>query len=314
MTYYVDSANTRKSWESKMKEAITARLAKVRASPVVRLEPISEQTFGAQAFGSLGPQVPASAQYGRPTCSTPLESCDGQKLVACGTAAGLFIGFRGRPRSMRQVLHLPDITQCAVLQEHGFILVVAGKTLIAYSLEALVPSGRQPNPAVAAPQKLSGSKDVTFCRVGRIGDAGNLRTLVIYVKKSGVKESVFNALEPVSLADRTRAGTGSRFLGLRSKPESFRTYKDFFIPSSSYSIQFLRSKLAIICARGIEIMNLDSLRTMSLPDFSAHRNDPTAVALAKRCEESQTLGMFRLQDNEFLLCYDGASPPFARRR
>jgi hypothetical protein len=59
-------------------------------------------------------------------------------------------------------------------------------------------------------------------------------------------------------------------------------------------------------------MNMENLRTMSVPDFSGHRNDPISVALAKRCEESKTLGMFRLQDrmqdnNEFLLCYDGSS-------
>lgn len=56
-------------------------------------------------------------------------------------------------------------------------------------------------------------------------------------------------------------------------------------------------------------MNMETLRTMSVPDFSSHRRDPTSVALAKRCEESKTLGLFRLQermhDNEFILCYDG---------
>lgn len=51
---------------------------------------------------------------------------------------------------------------------------------------------------------------------------------------------------------------------------------------------------------------MENLRTMSVPDFSAYRNDPTSILLAKRCEEATSLGMFRIQDNEFLLCYDGA--------
>lgn len=51
-------------------------------------------------------------------------------------------------------------------------------------------------------------------------------------------------------------------------------------------------------------MSMETLLTMSVPDFSGFRNDAASVALAKRCEEAKTLGMFRLQDNEFLLCYD----------
>lgn len=51
-------------------------------------------------------------------------------------------------------------------------------------------------------------------------------------------------------------------------------------------------------------MNIENLRTMSVPDFSNQRNDPNAGALARRCEDSKTLGMFRLMENEFLLCYD----------
>lgn len=51
-------------------------------------------------------------------------------------------------------------------------------------------------------------------------------------KKSGVKESVFKALEPVSNAERARGGGGGghRFLGLGGgRPEWFRTYKEFFM-------------------------------------------------------------------------------------
>lgn len=86
-----------------------------------------------------------------------------------------------------------------------------------------------------------------------------------------------------------------------------------------------------MCAKGVEIMNLESLRyvlvllltsssaflnlmpellvlsTMSVPDFSApgSRNESN-TRLAKRCEENTTLGMFRLQDNLFLLVYKGS--------
>ncbi|PWN22900.1 CNH-domain-containing protein [Microstroma glucosiphilum] len=71
-------------------------------------------------------------------------------------------------------------------------------------------------------------------------------------------------------------------------------------------MQFLRSKLAVVCARGFEIMNLDTLLPGTVPDFTrSPRDDPRILALARRVETAKPLGMFKLPDGEsFLLCYD----------
>lgn len=81
----------------------------------------------------------------------------------------------------------------------------------------------------------------------------------------------------------------------------------FFIPSEAYSMQFLRSKLAILCARGFEIMNLDNLLPGTIPDFTrAAQDDPRILQLARRVESSKPLGMFKLAvEGDFLLCFDG---------
>lgn len=51
-------------------------------------------------------------------------------------------------------------------------------------------------------------------------------------KKSGVKESVFKALEPVSQADRSKGGGGHRFLNFgKNSPDWFRAHKEFFMPT-----------------------------------------------------------------------------------
>lgn len=51
-------------------------------------------------------------------------------------------------------------------------------------------------------------------------------------KKSGVKESVFKALEPVTQNDRSKTGPGHRFLGFgKSSPDWFRAHKEFFMPT-----------------------------------------------------------------------------------
>ena len=56
------------------------------------------------------------------------------------------------------------------------------KSLFAYHIEALVPTSPLSLNTPQTPQKLNGSKDVHFFRVGNLGG----RTLVIYMKKKGV--------------------------------------------------------------------------------------------------------------------------------
>ncbi|GAA5899116.1 uncharacterized protein JCM6883_005114 [Sporobolomyces salmoneus] len=305
---YVDTAAQRLEWEKKLKEAVSLRVQRQEANRVVRLDPLADATFGTTStIGSLnvGP-AHGTNQFGKPTCSTPLQTIDGLWLIIAGCQEGIFIGWRGRPQSMQQVVHLAGITQCAVLPDFSFLLVVANKVLVAYALEALIPTktANKLDQANKAPQRLSGQKDVSFFRVGKVGDT-DPRTLVIYAKKSGVKESVFKALEPVSQNDRAKGGSsGHRFLGFGTgRPEWFRVHKEFFMPSLVTSLQFQRSKLALIGSRGVEIMDLESMRTMTVPDFPSVRHNRNFAALAKRCEEVPTLGMFRIGDSKFLLVY-----------
>ncbi|GAA5923419.1 uncharacterized protein JCM15063_003641 [Sporobolomyces koalae] len=305
---YVDTPAQRLEWERKMREAVALREQRQEASRVVRLDPLADATFGTTStIGSLnaGP-AQGTNQFGKPTCSTPLQTIEGLWLVIAGCQEGIFIGWRGRPGSMQQVVHLGGITQCAVLPDFSFLLVVANKVLVAYALEALIPTktANKFDQANKAPQRLSGQKDVSFFRVGKVGDT-DPRTLVIYAKKSGVKESVFKALEPVNQNDRTKGASGGhRFLGFGSgRPEWFRVHKEFFVPSLVTSLQFQRSKLALIGTRGVEIIDLESMRTMTVPDFPSVRHNRNFVTLAKRCEEVPTLGMFRIADSKFLLVY-----------
>ena len=207
VTYYVDSHSARKEWEAKFREAVELRTKEQEANAVCHLSVLSDRTFTANAIGVLEP-TPAAEATGRPTCSFPLTTVDGQSLCVVGCQTGLFIGFRHRPSSMVRVVALSGITQVAILPDDGFILVLADKVLIAYSLEALIPSGSGPSdPASRMPQRLSGQKDVLFFKAGVVGRDD--KTLVIYSKRGSVRESVFKALEPVSHADRSKGGGGT---------------------------------------------------------------------------------------------------------
>ncbi|KAG6851701.1 hypothetical protein H0H87_012721, partial [Tephrocybe sp. NHM501043] len=67
-----------------------------------------------------------------------------------------------------------------MLEEFGLFLVLAHKSLFAYQVEALLPTGpqSQTNPPS---QKLNGKMDVQFFSIGNVQD----RTLVIFMKKKG---------------------------------------------------------------------------------------------------------------------------------
>ena len=43
---------------------------------------------------------------------------------------------------------------------------------------------------------------------------------------------------------------------LGQRAEWFRLYKDFFIPTEALNVHFLKHKLAVVCTRGFEIMDL----------------------------------------------------------
>ncbi|PWN53390.1 hypothetical protein IE53DRAFT_404637 [Violaceomyces palustris] len=311
LTLFAPSKDARAEWHAKFTEAIGLRSAVQEENRVFDSHTLSDDVFALPPAHALEPDRPVSGVdpsifHGRVTCAVPFATTDGRRLVAIGCADGVWIGLRSDPRSLRKVLHLKLVTQCAVLESFGIFVVLADKVLISYSLEALVPSAQSNTGALRPPQKLSGNRDVLFFSVGILKE----RTLLIYMKKKA-NESVFRALEPVINAPRANEGkSGSGFFGKFGKDSKssdwFRIYKTFFIPSEAYSMQFLRSKLCIVCAKGFEIMNLDSLLPGTIPDFThASRDDPRIFALQKRVETAKPLGMSKISDSEFLLCYDG---------
>ncbi|KDR80795.1 hypothetical protein GALMADRAFT_60733 [Galerina marginata CBS 339.88] len=299
---YAESAQTRTEWKQKLEEALGLRKIVQESNKVFEIEYLSRDTFimPSVTVNAAGPAWNQDNQFtGKVTCSVPFNTPDGRALVAIGCTEGVWIGFRHDPKSIRRVLHLKMVTQCAMLEDFGIFLVLADKALFAYHIEALVPSSPHGAHTSQVPQKLSGTKDVHFFSVGTLQG----RTLIIYMKKKSLN-SIFRVLEPVNdkinEGAKAPAGFGSR-LGFRSaKSEWFRIYRDFFLPSDSFDVIFLKARIAIFCAKGFEIMNLHDFDSITIPQ----REDPRHAQLAKRCESARPLGMFRSTDEEFLLCYD----------
>lgn len=299
-TLFTESQQGRTDWKQKLEEALGLRKIVQESNKVFEMEPLSTDTFFVPTL-SASNTAPSwnheNAFTGKVTCSVPFNTADGRELVAIGCAEGVWIGFRHDSRSMRRVLHLKMVTQCAMLEDFGMFLVLADKALFAYHIEALVPSSPQSAHTSQTPQRVNGTRDVHFFSVGQQGG----RTLVIYMKKKGL-DSVFRVLEPVveKINERTKtpASFTSRF-GIRpARSEWFRLYREFFLPSESFDLVFLKAKIAILCTKGFEIMDLTDFKSVTIP-----LRDDGHERLAKRCESCKPVGMFRVE-NEFLLCYD----------
>jgi CNH domain len=83
------------------------------------------------------------------------------------------------------VITNPKVTQIAVIEDFSLFVLISDKSLIAYHLDLVCPTGGVPpaNDSMRrAPQKLSGSRDVGFFNTGRMKD----RTLVFYKKRDGI--------------------------------------------------------------------------------------------------------------------------------
>ncbi|TRM58720.1 CNH domain-containing protein [Schizophyllum amplum] len=301
---YAESQQARTEWKQILEEALGLRAVVQESNKVFEIETLSTDTFLVPSFISS-----ASAAWnheasltGKVTCSVPFNTLDGRALVAIGCEEGVWIGYRHDSKSMRRVLHLKMVSQMAMLEDFGLFLVCADKSLFAYHIEALVPSSPQSSNASQTPQKLNGSREVSFFSVGTLYG----RTLVVYVKRKGVNSSNFYILEPVieRINEKAKAAP-TNFGGLlgrkTQKLDWFRSYRDFSIPAEAYDLIFLKARIAILCSKGFEIMDIiNDLSSVSIPA----RDDSRLASLTRRLDSCRPLGMFRCTDEEFLLCYD----------
>lgn len=166
--------------------------------------------------------------------------------------------------ALKRVLHLKHVTQCAMLEDFGIFLVLADKvgttiscdtlsqsaslqSLFAYHIEALVPSQPSSHMQTArTPQKLNGNKDVQFFSVGTL----NGRTLVIYMKKKGVRfvAACRHRTHCRAIArqrvPRARAGHGQD----RRKAEATRDVWTLWIRPTQIRVVQNLSRTTVICS------------------------------------------------------------------
>ena len=91
----------------------------------------------------------------------------------------------------------------------------------------------------------------------------------------------------------------SRF-SRKGTTDFFRDYDEFYIPTECFGINLFHSSLAISTSKGFEVLTLDKKQGLGIPDLKA----PHVASIAARLAGQRPLGMFRLNETEFLLCYE----------
>ncbi|KAI0641008.1 CNH-domain-containing protein [Trametes meyenii] len=281
-TLYASSVEERNAWRAKMREAIALRRAVQESGSIFRLETITADTAGSQE----APAHQSGLVTGRVSCTLPFGTSDGRQLVVIGSEDGVWMGTPHTPESIQRVMSLKMVTQLAFLAEYGLLIVLAEKLLYAVDIESVVPTTTQPSEqSTFGLQRLSSpDKPIHFFSVGH----SRGRTLIISKKRKGL-DSVFHVLEVFRPPELWANARG---------PPRMQASKDFFLPSDSHDLLFLKTKVCILCARGFEIMDLSDFSSATIP------MDEDLRRIGKRPGACKPIAMFRIREDEFLLCFD----------
>jgi len=323
-TLYASSAQERAAWCSAIIEAKTrhARALHAQNAEPFRLRVISDGAFAYDSTSMQGRQPNVSIRgtpldrairemeqvygpgRGAPPVSRATVNCAcaftsfGKSLIAIGTDYGVYISETSNPRGWTRSVQISKVTQIAVLEDFSVCLLVADRSLISYPLDVIAPVSNFPAPSHdnprRAPQRLA--KDVAFFATARMKD----RMLLFYKRKEGM-HNTFKVLEPVfqkATEKKSRLFSGRR--GGSGTTESFRDFDEFYIPTDCFSLNLFQNYIAVATSKGFELLTLDKKVTQSIPrDLS----QPATANIASRIKEPHPLGMFKLNDQEFLLTY-----------
>lgn len=281
ITLYVCTRDEREEWRRALET-----LPLTSPHTFVRTD-LSGDVFSARAEPSETYALVKDAPWARPdvTCATTWLWRDRVLLVAIGTTEGIWMGRYGDPPTLRKVLHMKGVTQCAVLQEYRRFLVLADKSLIAYDLEALVPSGQ--GTLSAAPMRIGSGRDVHFFSYGHV----HATPMLVYAKRKTTETSV-RLLTPQTSLD----AAGQTML------TGFQLVHKFYVYPEALQIQCVRDGVLVSTPRTVYTYRFTS--HMLVPLLSLRQNDERAHALVRQWEAGVVLGVFHDAERGWLMCYD----------
>ncbi|CAE7134484.1 unnamed protein product [Rhizoctonia solani] len=209
---------------------------------------------------------------------------DDDQIIAYGTDDGVYFQPQnGRPR---KAIDLTGVRHIEVLEDLSLLVVLAERSVFTFPLDALDQFDRMNRMSRIA------NGQATFFKAGTCMG----RTMVCIVKATSSSSTV-KALE------RPEPPPESPLLVNRKLKTSFpetaklKVFKEFYLATELYSIQFLKTKLCAAGATGFEIIDLVTLDTQVLLDPADN-----ALEFVRQYKRPRPLCVYAIK-NDFLVCY-----------
>ena len=202
-----------------------------------------------------------------------------------------------------KVINLLDVTQVDVIEEFQLLIVLHERSVTTFPLDCLDPN--DPSAAIKRGKRIS--SHTSFFKSGTC-----LGKTFVAVVKSSTLSSTIKVLEPIDQTIRGKKPQTSFMKRLNGGNEALKLFKvsadssaliltdqEFYIPTESSSVHFLKTKLCVGCTKGFEIVDLETLDMQGLLDPS----DASLDFVLKR-DNVRPIAIYRIEE-DFLLCYDG---------
>ncbi|KAJ2158129.1 RHO1 GDP-GTP exchange protein 2 [Coemansia sp. RSA 552] len=242
--------------------------------------------------------VPVARQFPPGIRVTTADVYDQGRGVVIGTDHGLYLGASGRPTSFQRLTHLKHdrVFQVEIHEGLNVMAMIADKdrNLYVYPLDHLMTATSSSRHGLRVKPLHT---HVSFFRFGHYQD----QDILCAVRSTTLSnQTIIHVYKPVMTQPKSR--TLGRFLSLSADSglaDSWKCIKECYIAAESTSLHFLRSRLCVGCTRGFEIVDLATMNTQSLLDPA-----DTSLGFINKRETTHPIALFRVQDGEFLLCYD----------
>lgn len=305
ITLYASSQIMREKWMKTVEE---------QKDSLRQRSNIFTKTILNEGFFNQGMKINCCVPFGksnnimRPSQLT--TDADGGRKLVVGTEIGVFVtDTRPKDSSIKpkRVLDVKSVTQVDVLEQYSILLVLYDKTLYSYSMDAL-----EGEDSALSPKRGRKITSTTFFKVGVIDG----QHLVCSVKTTSLSATI-KVYKPMDSMTSTKSKRGLARM-IAGGQEVLRPHKvsdayirdptwcadkdqEFYIPTETYSIHFLRRTLCVGCARGFEIVTLDTLVTQPLLDQA-----DTSLDFVAMKENLRPIHVERINPN-FLLSYSDFS-------
>ncbi|ORX87719.1 hypothetical protein BCR32DRAFT_194653, partial [Anaeromyces robustus] len=222
----------------------------------------------------------------RVICALPFND----NLVV-GSENGLYMGPGDGTGTFEKILNLPKISQIDILPDLEFFVILSDKSIYVYST-AILQRDETSSPIIENEKKLC--SNITYFKIGLC-----LGRHLICCVKSTTSTSTIRTFEYI----RGQNSKNRRLMKLlknnSSGKDCLKLFKEFYIQDECSSIYFLRSKICISGSKTFQVIDLESLLTQDLLDFT----DPSFEFMKRKDIIIRPISIFRVMNDFYLLCF-----------